>query len=91
MIWFNVGVGEQMGLQIGSLVEAPVADRTFVRGLFHVQDLMNGQSARLAEPFTTLQALEWLFLRVDVPDEEKKDGEGVFSGRVLIGNIYTTF
>ena len=62
-----VGVGEQVGLEVGALVETAAAHRTLVRGLLHVQDLVHGQSPRLTEPLATLSALERLLLRVDVP------------------------
>jgi hypothetical protein len=62
-----VGVGEQVGLEVGALVETAAAHRTLVGGLLHVQDLVHGQSPRLAEPLATLSALERLLLRVDVP------------------------
>ena len=58
---------QQVGLQVGPLVEAPVTDGTLVRGLFHVKDLVDGERPRLAEPFAALGALERLFFRVDVP------------------------
>lgn len=41
MIWFDVRVGEQVRLQVGPLIEAPIADGTLVRRLFHVQDLVD--------------------------------------------------
>lgn len=36
-----VGVGQKVGLEVGALVEAPVADRTFVGRFLHVEDLMD--------------------------------------------------
>jgi len=65
-----VGVGEQVGLEVGALVETAAAHRTLVRGLLHVQDLVHGQSPRLTEPLATLSAFERLLLRVDVPATE---------------------
>ena len=38
-----IGVRQQMSFQVGPLVEASATDRTLVRRLFHVQDLVNGQ------------------------------------------------
>ena len=61
---------EQVCLEVGPLVEAATAHRTLVWGLLHVQDLVNGQGSRLAEPLTALATLEWLLLRVDVPVTE---------------------
>ena len=67
LIGLVVGVGEQVRLEVGALVEAPAAHRTLVRRLLHVQDLVHCQRTRLAEPLPTLSTLEWLLLRVDVP------------------------
>ena len=67
VVRFNVGVGEQVGLEVGALVEAAAAHRTLVWGLLHVQDLVNGQCPRLAEPLAAFTTLERLLLRVDVP------------------------
>lgn len=73
MIGLNVRVGQEMGFQVGPLVEAPIADGTLVRGLLHVQDLVDGQGARLTESFATFQALEGLLFRVDVPVRGRKE------------------
>ena len=70
VVRFDVGVGEQVGLEVGALVETAAAHRTLVGGLLHMQDLVHGQSPRLAEPLATLSALERLLLRVDVPATE---------------------
>ena len=70
LVGFVVGVGEQVGLEVGALVETAAAHRTLVGGLLHVQDLVHGQSPRLTEPLATLCALERLLLRVDVPATE---------------------
>jgi hypothetical protein len=67
LVGLVVGVGEQVGLEVGALVETAAAHRTLVGGLLHVQDLVHGQSPRLAEPLATLSALERLLLRMDVP------------------------
>ena len=60
-------MGEQVGLQVGPLVEASLADGTSVRTFLHVEDLVDGQGSRLAEAFPTVVALEGLLLGVDVP------------------------
>jgi hypothetical protein len=65
-----VGVGEQVGLEVGALVEAATTHRTLVGGLLHMQDLVHGQRPGLAEPLATLSAFERLLLRVDVPATE---------------------
>ena len=67
LVGLVVGVSEQVGLEVGALVEAAAAHRTLVWGLLHVQDLVNGQCPRLAEPLAALTTLERLLLRVDVP------------------------
>lgn len=59
-----------MSLQVGPLVEAATADRTFVRRLFQMQDLVDGQSTRLAESFAAFGTLEGFLLRMDVPVTE---------------------
>ena len=60
-------MGEQVGLQVGPLVEASLADGTSVRTFLHVEDLVDGQGPRLAEAFPAVVALEGLLLGVDVP------------------------
>ena len=72
LVGLVVGVGEQVGLEVGALVETAAAHRTLVWGLLHVQDLVHGQSPGLAEPLATLSALERLLLRVDVPATERR-------------------
>lgn len=42
VIWLDVGVGEQMSLEIGTLIKATGTDGTFVGRLLHVQDLVYG-------------------------------------------------
>ena len=67
LLWLDVSVGQQMGLQVGALVEAALADGTPVRALLHVEDLVDGQGAGLAEALPAVVALEGLLLGVDVP------------------------
>lgn len=69
VVRFDVRVGQQVRFQVGSLVERPTANGTFVRRLLHVQDLMDGQSARLTKTFATLGALERFFLAVYIPEK----------------------
>lgn len=66
LIRFVVGVSKQVGLEVGPLVKAATANGAFVRGLLHVQDLVDGQSPRLAKAFAAFGALERLLLRMDV-------------------------
>lgn len=63
----HVRVRQKMSLQVTPLVEAPGANRTLVRRLLHVQDLVYGQSPALAESFSTFAAFKWLLFAVDVP------------------------
>lgn len=72
LVWFVVGVREQVRFQIGALIEAATADGTLVRRLFHVEDLVDGECARLAETLATFGTFEWLLLRVYVPMGMKK-------------------
>lgn len=53
-------------LQIGALIEAPVANRALVRCLLQMGHFVHGQGARLAESFAAIGALERLLLRVNV-------------------------
>ena len=57
---------EEVGLEVGPLVEAPLTDGAAVRRLLVVEDLVHGQGAVLAETFTTIIALERLLFGVDV-------------------------
>lgn len=45
LIWLVVCVCEQVSLQVGPLVEAPLTHRALVRGLLHVKDAMDCQSS----------------------------------------------
>jgi len=67
MIRFDVRVREKMSLQVAPLIETSGADRTLVRRLLHVQDLVHRQSATLAEALAAFGALERFLLAVDVP------------------------
>lgn len=68
-----IGVRQQVRLQVGPLVEAAIAHGTLVRRLLHVQNLVHGQSARLAESLAALEAFEWLLFRVNVPLKRKRE------------------
>ena len=65
-IWFVVCMSEEMGLEVRSLVETSPADGALVRRFFHVEDLVHGQGAGLAEALPTFQAFERFLFRVDV-------------------------
>ena len=47
LLWLDVGVGEQVGLQVRSLVETSLAHWASVRRLFVVQDLVNCKCIKL--------------------------------------------
>ena len=66
LVGLMVSVGEEVGLEVGALVEAALAHRALVWRLLHVEDLVNGQGPRLAEPLPALHALERFFLRMNV-------------------------
>jgi hypothetical protein len=66
VIWLDVGVREEVSLQVRALVEAPAANRTLVRRLLHVQDLVHGQRARLAEALAALDAFKWFLFGMDI-------------------------
>lgn len=65
-----IRVREEVGLEVAALVETPGTDRTLVRGLLHVQDLVDRESTALAEAFAALAALEGFLLAVNVPGGE---------------------
>lgn len=67
LVRFVIRVREEVGFQVAALVEASRADRAFVRGFFHVEDFVHGQSTALAETLAALAALERLLLAVNVP------------------------
>lgn len=77
---FMIGMGKQVGFQVGSLVERPGADLAFVRRLFHMEDLVHGQGPGLAESFAALVAFERFFLRMDVSVTEIKSVTPLVSG-----------
>lgn len=82
VVWLDVGVGEEVSLEVGSLVEGATACVALVRRVLHVEDAMHCQRPRLTEPFATLAALERLLLRVDVPvvctfEKTAPSGDGV--------------
>ena len=61
-----ISVSQQVGLQVGSLIETSLADRTLVWRLLHVEDLVHRQRSGLTETFPTVRTLERLFFRVNV-------------------------
>lgn len=70
-VGFQVRVSEEVSLEVAPLVEAPPAGWALVGRLLHVEDLVDGQRAALAEAFATLAAFERLLLAVDVPEKDK--------------------
>ena len=62
VVRLDVGVGEEVGLQIGPLVEGPAAGGTLVWRVVHVEDAVDGEGARLAEALAAFSALEGLLL-----------------------------
>jgi len=66
IVRLDIGVGEQVGLQIGSLVEGAIAHWALMRRLLHMQDLVDSQSSGLTESLAAFGALEGLLLGVDV-------------------------
>ena len=67
VVGLYVGVGQEVGLEIGALVEGAAADGALVGRLLHVQYPVDDEGPRLAEALAALQALERLLLAVDVP------------------------
>lgn len=64
---FDVGVRQEVGLEVAPLVEGSAAGGALVGRLLHVEGLVDGQGSRLAEAFTALSALEGFLLGMDVP------------------------
>ena len=71
LVRLQVRVGEEMRLEVGSLVEAAGTDWALVRRLLQVQNAVDGQRPRLAETFAAIGAFERLLLRVNVTVEIK--------------------
>lgn len=71
LVGLEVGVGEEVRLEVAALVEGAAAGGTLMWRLLHMKDLVDGQGTTLAEPFTTLTTLKRLLLAVDVPVEDK--------------------
>ena len=40
LVWLVISVSQEVGLQVGSLIETSLADRALVRGLLHVEYLV---------------------------------------------------
>jgi len=66
LVWLVISVSQQVGLQVGSLIETSLADGALVRRLLHVENLVNCQSPRLTKTFPAVRTLERLFFRVNV-------------------------
>ena len=62
---------QQVGLQVGALVERLAARGTLVRRLLQMEDLVHGQSPRLAEALAALCTPERLLLAVNIPETDK--------------------
>lgn len=72
LVRLQVCVGEEVSLEVATLVEAPPAGWALVGRLLHVKDFVDGQRAALTKAFTTLATFERLLLAVDVPGEERQ-------------------
>lgn len=59
-------VRQKMRLQIAPLIKAAIANRTFVRRLLHVQNLVNRQRPALTKSLAAIGAFERLLLAVYV-------------------------
>lgn len=64
---FDVGVRQEVGLEVAPLVEGSAACGALVGRLLHVEGLVDGQGSRLAEAFTALSAFKGFLLGMDVP------------------------
>ena len=54
LVGLVVRVGQQVGLQVGPLVEAPLTDGTLVGGLLHVENLVDRQGPRLTKSLAAI-------------------------------------
>ena len=70
---FDVSVGEQVSLQVRSLIEAALTDWTSVRSLLKVEYFMNSQSSVLTESFPTIIAFEGFLFGVNISMIPGKD------------------
>lgn len=75
IVGFDVGVRQEVRLEIAALVEGAAARGAFVRGLLQVEGLVNGQGAGLAETFAAVWAFEGLLFGMDVPGDGEKEEE----------------
>lgn len=64
LVRFVIRMRQQMRLEVGALVKAATTYGTLVRRLFHVEDLVHGQRARLTKAFAAFAALERLLFGV---------------------------
>jgi len=60
-------VSQQVGLQVGSLIETSLTDGTLVGRFLHVQDLVDRQCPGLTEPLSAVRTFERFFLGMNVP------------------------
>ena len=75
VVGLDVGVRQQVGLQVAALVERPAAGGAFVGGFLQVQGLVDGQGACLAEALAALGTLERLLFGMDIPRGSEKGRE----------------
>lgn len=66
MIRLDVGVGQEVSLEVGALVEAARAHWALMGGLLHVENFMDCQGARLAESLSALAAFKWFLFRMNI-------------------------
>lgn len=55
-----------MRFEVGSLVEAAIANGTFMGRFLQMRHFMHGECSRLTETFSAVVALEWFFFGVNV-------------------------
>ena len=70
----HVVVRKQVGLEVAALIEAARADRTLVRRLLHVQNLVHREGPTLTETLAALVTLERLVFTVNVAVKGKTCG-----------------
>ena len=82
-------MGQQVGLQVGPLVEASLTNWTTVRGLLHVEDLVNCQGSGLAEALAAFVTFEGLLFGVNVSVVSKVvlPAEGLAANITIEGSL----
>ena len=85
----DVSVRQQVGFQVGPLVEAPLTNGTPMGRLLHVKDLVNCQGSGLAEALAAFVTFEGLLFGVNVSVVSKVvlPAEGLAANITIEGSL----